>query len=42
MEIGMAQKLSEMEMDEILQLLIKLKLEDIDAFRKLRELVEDL
>lgn len=36
-----ASKLKEMELHELLQVLIKFKMEDFDAFRKLREVVED-
>lgn len=36
-----ANKLKEMELHELLKVLMKLKMEDLDAFKKLREVVED-
>lgn len=41
MEFVIANKLKEMELSELLAVLMKLKMEDLDAFRKLREVVED-
>lgn len=42
MEFVVATKLKEMELSELLSVLLKLKMEDLDAFRKLREIVEDV
>lgn len=41
MELVIANKLREMELSELLSVLIKLKMEDLEAFRKLKEVVED-
>jgi hypothetical protein len=40
-EFVIANKLKEMELSELLSVLIKLKMEDLEAFRKLKEFVED-
>jgi len=40
-EMIIANKLKEMELHELLKVLMKLKMEDLDAFKKLREVVED-
>ena len=42
MEIMLAKKLSELDFDELVQVMFKLQLEDIDAFRSLKLLLEDL
>jgi hypothetical protein len=41
MEIILAKKLSEMELNELIRLLMKLKIEDFDSFRALQEVIED-
>lgn len=42
MEIMLAKKLEELELNELIDLLTKLKMEDKDAYAVLKELVEDL
>lgn len=42
MEMMLAAKLAEMEEDELMQLLTRLKMEDRDAFMVLKELIDDL
>ena len=42
MEPILAKKLSEMEFQELLELLTRLKMQDLDAFRTLRDLIEEL
>ena len=37
-----AQRILELELPELISLLRKLQTEDLDAFKKLRELLEDL
>lgn len=42
MEIELAKKVEEMEMNELVDLFMKLRMEDRDAFDVLKELVEDM
>jgi hypothetical protein len=42
MEIQLAHKIKELEIPELIDLLMRLRIEDKDAFEVLRELVEDL
>ena len=42
MELQLAKKIEELELNELLDLLTKLRMQDRDAFEALRELVEDL
>lgn len=42
MELQLAKKLEELDLNELLDLLTKLRIQDIDAFEVLRELIEDL
>jgi hypothetical protein len=37
-----AQRILELELPELISLLRKLQIEDLDAFKKVRELLEDL
>jgi hypothetical protein len=42
MEYMLAKKLSELDFDEVLKILMKLNLTDPDAFESLAEILEDL
>lgn len=42
MELIVAQKLQDLDVNELVTLLTKLKMEDQDAFRALRDALEDL
>ncbi len=42
MEIILAQKISEMDKSELINLLMKLQLEEPEAFKALQEAVDDL
>jgi hypothetical protein len=42
MEIILAKKLEELSVNELINLLTKLRMQDRDAFATLKELVEDL
>jgi len=42
MEIMLAKKLEELELNELIDLLTKLRIQDRDAYAVLKELVEDL
>ena len=41
-EIMIAEKLSDMELNEIIEVFMRLKMENPDALRELREILEDL
>ena len=42
MEVMLAKKIEELELDELMDVLRKLQTEDRDAFELLQELVEDI
>jgi len=42
MELIVAQKLHDLDLNELISLLTKLKMEDQDAFRALREAIEEM
>lgn len=42
MELIVAQKLHDLDLNELISLLTKLRMEDQDAFRALREAVEEI
>jgi hypothetical protein len=42
MEIVLAKKLEDASLQELIQILTKLQMEDHDAFKALREIVEDI
>jgi hypothetical protein len=42
MELLIANKLKEMDLIELIEFLRKLKFEDYDAFRKLKEVLDDI
>ena len=42
MELIVAKKLEEASFQELIQILTKLQMEDIDAFNALKEIIEDI
>jgi hypothetical protein len=42
MEIMVAKKLEEASFQELIQILTKLQMEDMDAFKALKEIIEDI
>ena len=42
MELIVAQKLNDLDLNELISLITKLKMEDQDAFRALREATEEM
>ena len=42
MEIEIANKIEELDLNELIEVLMKFKMEDMEAFLTLKEIIEDL